>query len=607
MLRIVVAGLLLWGLCGWRPACRGQAPAWETAIPFEVRDRPEDHVKVQLAVRREVDAVLADTVERGDKVGRAAVRALALMQALQELRYYQLPANNYLSAEERAVFGGDEMRFKNARLTALKCLQEEVLPKTMPEFWESIKPGASADPDQLPPQTDRKTVADVRAVIGGGHDNYAAAVIVMAVEFYLNGGTSVTWSDKLAPRDRAPASRVRVPKRAQLGVARLVALMLSAGPGAQWDAKPDAGCLWEYTTFGAKGNAYKTSCFSKSGTVAMGLNAALTNLNLLDFDKGAFEFTAGQLLSRELFLERLSDVLVHCVLGIVRIRADSTDVTESLGVLGLEGYKRLDPKRWEKLAGKAFFDVVDTTKYRTVHATDEQGRRLIGVQKTTAGDVGLPAGVPPVASYRYLPHTESYGAYHSASAAYLLLVATRNLETLLESTPGGLGKYYAIKRSGDHWELDDNGTKRVLRLEPLKAGRLTRLTVEGLDPNDRVIDHRIGQVVNFVVAALTRPDGGRRVLHRAGFDATFESWEMTLSLEPVVHGKMMRGMDLFGILKLGLALGQPDCLGPWFYHRDFCAVLADTKFVVDNAWCHHEFAILVLTRSYRNLFGRDTD
>src|SRR5262249_4963974 len=159
------------------------------------------------------------------------------------------------------------------------------------------------------------------------------------------------------------------------------------------------------------------SCFSKSGTAAMGLNAALTNLDLLRFDPAAFEFDAGQQLTRDKFLQRLSDVLIHCLLCTTRI-GTAGDPAGSIGVLGVEKYREREPERWKKIAGKGILDRdVDASKYRAVYATDERGRRLLGVQVTTDPRVGLPAGEPLCAAYRYLPRNPDqgvYGAYHTA-------------------------------------------------------------------------------------------------------------------------------------------------------------------------------------------------
>jgi hypothetical protein len=532
--------------------------------------------------REPIDAKHRTLLGEGIKLRTRAVLELAVPASRQCLEMEALQAAALMQALPFLAQGGaadDPKLFAAAKSGALSRAKK-VMDRLLPEY--AVKQKAIMSIPKL-------------AEAIPATSSYRVPMVLIMLENFFAGSTAQVYEKQPDTGDRPFRPAFVPPLDAQRGIARLAWLLLINGaPGKQL---PE-GCLWEYSGFAP---SPEKTCFSKSGTVVIGLRAAL-NLGVADYPEAAFAFDIdgqGTKCSRKQFRDRLADVLTHCVLTTVRLPENPADDKAAIGIVGFDLYRKFDTRRLEKAAPGPSLDV---TQYRTVYATSDKGERLVSV------DFGK--HLPPLpeamreAAYRYQPHGQwAYGAYHTASAAYVLVTAANALPMLLPKPGETVGAYYVITPDGDErWKVSIPGKA----VETLRTGGGPWT---GLQIGDLPINQRITQCLNFVVRVLTKVEAsGERALNDDGPKGGVKVFDQFLSLEAAAYGVYFRGICCYGILKLGLALGEPDMLGPWPYYRDFCKVMADATYTGrhNDYWANDEFAILLLTRSYRPLFGRDT-
>jgi hypothetical protein len=596
--------LLLGGLvCGAAAAAPPPPPKWKVEVPWRpswtdaerlanvkaIRGYVRGMVKVDPDPKKATFAYAVPGLDAG-KVEGVALQALAAMSALPFLTRGNPEAEQNL--------------FDCAREAARKGMAG-VLRVALPEYWRTVK--EKPEPAGAP-----ESALEVYARLDTRRA-YSCPLLLMALEMYFSGALEIDFDGGREDRPGRGVPRLEAP--AQLGVARLVALLLASKPeGGQFDPdlKPDS--LWEYSTFGI---SPETTCLHKSGFVWMGLRPA-ASLGACSFPEEAYAFEwqkGGGKLGRKRFIDRYSDAVVHSLRTIMEIKSGGA-AEKSIGVLGFADYLRLQPDR-KAVLDSVPDDSVNVLDYRTIHAVDRKGRRIFAVERDLA-PAAWPAGVPREAAFRYLPHGLAYGTYHTSQAAYIALSAANTLPMLLAARGGPLGRQYKIKpdpaRPGA-WTLDLAGTTLGLHLDG-PPGRFTNLRVTRLDDPGTLhwdIDRRVAQCINFLVRVASRPDShreGARSLDRTPVTfnkAQLQRWETTLGVYAARNG-MWLSLCLYGYVKLAIAAGCPDAFGPWPVGRDINAILCDTTFSgpPDAAQVHREFALLVLTRGYRPLYGRDS-
>ena len=542
---------------------------WESVLKWREVETKDQEKETAKAVRRIVEQI----IEPADKPKDASWKRSAPSKAC-ELEFRALQALALMQALPFLAEGGevsDRKLFESAKALSRTAVNK-VLEDSLPEYWETVKEMATAkegDPyDPSSAWTVREKLYTDRA--------YSIPVLLMCLEYYFAGGLEIAYEKGRHRTDRPARPSFRPIGRAELGIARLTALLLMPGVSSVagedkystqvFDVPLKGGAIWQYRLLGA---APDLSCCHKSGFAMMGLRAAL-NLGLLEFDEKAFKFPfdGKAPLGQERFRNRLADVLTHCVLTILSVPNELTDAKNSIGVTGFESYKRLDASRTEKVP--AISDgsrSIDLSKYRALYGSNAGGRRILSVEYAESLP-GLPTDTPREAAYRYLPGDGfRFGTYHTASAAYILATAANALPLLLPSDGGAVGKQYTITSSGkDKWSVKVDGGSHEISLDPSRP--FSPIVVDS-----KSVGERVTQCLNFVVRLMSSggPKGERMLDRTKAEKAGCETWEAVLSLEPGGHQALNRGICCFGILKLGLAVGQPDVFGPWPYYRDFCA------------------------------------
>jgi hypothetical protein len=615
-------------------------PTWETALDWQPAVDEETQTKidrrvVELALKLDAQAAALKAASVADRVkfGRLCVLTLALMQALPHLARQ-----------------GTKEQFNKVRTTA-EDLVRVVLTRVLPETVDR-RPEASL------------TVAKLRdAHLDAGHQNYHVPILLMVIEFFYAGGLDVKYGSEV-PRDldRGAGPTFRPPLAAQIGIVRLTALLLSnTGPmnRLQIDAPLNDFSLWSYQTLGFARDA---TCYSKSSTAVMGLRAAV-NLGLLDFEPAAFalglvDFENRTFVSDLLgatntapanFRQRLTDVLFHAVLCVAEVENEKEDPKNPqiprTGYVGPEAFRRADRTYAGVPAATIQDRVIDVARYRTVYANDRKGGLLCRVDVRT--DHSPPEG-EQVAAFRYLPTDGGYGAYHTASAAYVLVTCANLLALILDQERQAADdprKGAALKptygfstKDWKTWEVKgaEKPTYQLrLRNREREPFRYTPLAVERLPGRQWTplpVERRIEQALNMTVAMLcVEKDGPKKPRSLDKTSWTKEGkldplqpkntspmhWQAALTLDKNAHGLM--GFASFGVMKTCLATGHLDYLGPWPWYRDFAQVFCDEGRLPllrtlntdeggllggPNSYATAEFVLLTLTRSYRPLFPR---
>lgn len=594
------------------PAARAAGPDWATVIDWrepldaELEKKNGEAIKKLVAARVSVSPqgwVKGTTPNNGDAASDLeshALGALALMSALPHLA--------------KGGSAEDEKLFTAARACARDAMNR-VLKKTLPELLDPKKPVAAA-------QTIRgQQSADLPALYSSRI--YSIGVLLMSLELYFAGALELDFDAAARREDRPARGFFTPPKAAQVGIARLVALLLSREPGdAALDGNLGPGALYGYTQLGI---SPEQTCLHKSSFAFMGIRAALS-LGLTSFDKEAFDFKWAEgdkeVVGKDRFMNRLNDVLIHTILTLMRVRGDGT-ARQSIGVLGFAKYVEVETVRRAAIPDLEGGSVpVNLRRYRTVYGSNDNGRRIFSVEYDRAGE-DWPAGVPREVAFRYILDASqdgaAYGTYHTSCGAYCLVTAANALPLVLDPAREEYGRQYRLKRrdaAGKSWALGDGPGVRVFRTDA-DAGPYTQLTVSGGESLD--INLRVTQCLQFMVRLASRPAAGggpaeqrpreldRRKVTLEGVER--ERWGATLTLRAPGYDTTLRGVNLFGFVKLGIAVGCPDAFGPWNYYRDVCERVADPECIPPkgvNAHAHCEFALLCLTRGYRPLFGRDS-
>lgn len=578
----------------------GPAPTWTNVTPW---GRPVSGPQQARSAARIVQfaaIVLQDSSEAKfaeqrhmNSDGYRAMQALALMQALPYLNDTTSP--KYADVKQRAAE-----------------LSNGVIQRTMPEFWKELEPSS---PKLVPDVMGEKSYLSGTDV---GRKNYATPIILMMVEYRLAGGLQVAPLKQTTPSNAPAASQpydrsgrigLNPSLAAKQGIARMMCGVLASGeefPPKEIQPKS----LWEYTSFGL---GPEKTCYSKSSTAVFGLRAAWNMAGSpLEFPPEAFKFSyngTGQI-SRENLVDALADALFQSVLCTteVEVLGGALNSDQRLGLVGQDAYQALfAEKKVSRNPAEVFAEPFDVLKYRTLHAVND-GRPIYRIQY--ANVEGLrERGQPEVAMYRYLPHAGNYGAYHTASAAYVNVTCANLCVQLISGMPLGnsIGKTHRIERDSDRsWKVETRypgAAPRRFTIELDEAPRkYTALVVKDAMGRELPINDRIAAALNATVMMLTNsvaPDKVRG-LETSGAPA---AWQRSITLGDGAHPNTLVGFASYGVMKACLACGHSESLGPWPWKEDLAKAVCDSAdFTQPSDTGNPAFGLLILTDAYRPIF-----
>jgi hypothetical protein len=419
--------------------------------------------------------------------------------------------------------------------------------------------------------------------------NYAVPLALAFLDAAYTGGLDTEETGFSPSKDRRARAAERPPAEGRRAVARLAALVLAQkrqefGP----DARPTKLYLWSYDECGSSG-----ADMSVTGLAPLALRAA-ANLDLLSYEKEAFEFPfadGGSLLSREVFLARLADVLVHMVITL----AEAGEKHSSASEVEAEWAARKDGKP---------DDPVDVRRYRTDPVSLPSGIPIRRVVELT-GPKLPPADATNATLFYYATGIDDHsGAYFCANAAYATCTCANLLVALLEKSRGAtLGKSCPIKPdppgSINTWAVAVDGGE--FRLGLANQSRYTRLLVRGKDGTDLRLDDRIARMFNMIVRMMAQP---------ASSTASTEYYKLRSgpqnNLSDESH-KPWYGLHWFALMKSCLATKQHGYdLGPWpWYDSLIDDVVKPGVGQFDIGEGTLDFMIIATVRSYRSVFSRE--
>jgi hypothetical protein len=635
---------ILFGCLGSIRAAKPPIIDWEEPLPDKERREIREAIWM-LAQQRLAAEVTEFRYE--------CVRTAALLQAMPELAAYAA-AKATAEGKPKKPLSAEE--FGKQVTSHVRNHIKKVLERVLPEYWQCyLAPKEKRKELWLinPKAKEIRTVRTVREIIDGDGERfkglehleprgsvlmYEVPFALMCIEYYFAGMTEL--EPGLEPRldrDRRAQPIIRLPELAQLGVARLVDILLSADPTAAGKEEegqrtaPQTGYLWEYRSF-----ANSESCMSKSGAVVMGLRAAV-NMGLLDFGPSAFAYRyrkedpslyvendtpqkfRDRLADRKArFRYRLWDVLFHATVTL----ADSSQwiVFKSGRPAAVKGaeeiVKRLPKGSTSPTTFPPKSEILDVLEYRTLTGTDKEGKRICRVEKVPANGLKSRGVTKLVVAYPY--HGGAYyRAYHTASGAYIMCVCSNILDQLLQSSAGkGLGVTYqaSVDQSrAKHWRVtlkDAKGNPKALfDISRDSKGPFTRLRIvrnPDASPDKRAeipISDRIAQAINLSVVLLAKPAKKGRSNLRGGDGVP--QWLLSLPFGDESSVSRYSGLALYGVMKAYLACGYTDYVGPFPWYRQVAAVLRTKEFNniqgIDS-YAGQDFRLMVLSRGYRPLF-----